>query len=57
MILKSCVPELSQKQASMIVNEAQQNSQAAILLQGKTSADKGCKCLIENGLFASIEDI
>jgi hypothetical protein len=50
------VPELSHKQASFIVNEAQKNSHASILLHDKKSADNGCICLIENGLFASLED-
>jgi hypothetical protein len=55
-VLRSCVPELTNKQATVIVNEAQKNSHAAMHLRDKTSANKGCMCLIENGIFASVEE-
>jgi hypothetical protein len=55
-LLVSCVPELTHKQACVIVNEAHKNSHASILLSDKNSASNGCVCLIENGLYASFEE-
>lgn len=55
-LLVSCVPELSHRQASVIVREAQKNNHASIVLSDKKSASNGCVCLIENGLYASVEE-
>lgn len=55
-LLKSCVPDLTRIQASHLVEEAHKNKFVSIILQDPVLAAKSCSCLIENGLYASLEE-
>lgn len=55
-ILKSCIPDLTRIQASHFVEKAHKNKFVSILLQDPVLAAKSCSCLIENGLYASLEE-
>ena len=55
-LLKSCIPDLTRIQASHLVEEAHKNKFVSIILRDPVLAAKSCSCLIENGLYASLEE-
>jgi hypothetical protein len=55
-LLKSCIPELTRIQASRLVEKANRDSFVSIILQDPFAASRSCSCLIENGLYASLEE-
>lgn len=56
-IIKDCVPQLSQQQVADVVERANCSGFVELLVSDDMTTRNSCTCLIENGMYASIDSV